>query len=912
MEQRIVKLQISNEYIHGSGVSIGAAGSHDDVLLEMDFRPSSVWAGTTRRAIFANALGENRTVIVLTTNLLEEGQGEIYLVPVPQEAKDVAGECFLTVEGFVTDVNGKEIVRCVTEEARFRVLPSKLYTNDTDSVTPSQAEQLQAEIDDLKPKIILAGQVAENEEERIKAEQARAEAEGLRASAETLRSEEEDLRSKAEESRDKAEQLRASAETLREKAEDARVKAETARADENSGIVAQATQKANEASESARLAAQAMLGQIPDGTFQEFKFVDELRKKINFVQTAVNVRYFGAKGDGVADDTAAIQAAIDYAFDSGSMRVYVPAGTYKITSPLLLRSSYDSSVIGQRVWDGHGVELFGDHKSTSIIRKDGAGTWRENADASYTNADFMQVDIDSALITVGEGYGIFIHDLYICNNSDGSEAYAIYGTRSRTTIERVNVHSQHKGIAMKSWFNTIRDVRFICPETALYLDNGTSTVVEKTFVSGCLNPYWIHSAYSNLISMAGDSCTGDVYTLGGQTIVMDGCGTESAGADHIVSVEKDSNVLIDGLYCFRPATEGAGIFKFLGGATLSADGVTLYENNDIAGNTYLVSVGTSNPIHFSCGSIRRNLSSSSISVTDLKIIDKKPDAASRIYLEGDGIGSYVSVNDDLTVTPYLGFADSVRTVFGAGQVKVPQSTAGVDQSRCYVGQSVFDAASKQPRWWDGSAWVPAISVQEAVTNQIPLSIDASGAIYQGAGYRKGYRINYSDGGDLAESNYWVSGFIPVSVGDIVRIYNMYFNDRSKQAIAFYGADFSFKKYLSYNNFTSDRYGVSYGDTSMSFVVGDTSNYPSGIAYIRFVGYSGSSGIDPDDAVCLINEELGGYTSNFVPATRKINGKSLENNIVLAAGDVGAYSKSEIDTMMGSYISDVAALVGGDA
>ena len=157
MEQNIVKIQISNEYIQGSGVSVGAVGSHDDVLLEMDFRPSAVWSGTTRRAIFANALGENRTVIVLTTNLLEEGQGEIYLVPVPQQAKDVAGECFLTVEGFVTDGNGKEIVRCVTEEARFRVLPSKLYTNDSAPVTPSQAEQLQAEIDSIKTTIVNAG-----------------------------------------------------------------------------------------------------------------------------------------------------------------------------------------------------------------------------------------------------------------------------------------------------------------------------------------------------------------------------------------------------------------------------------------------------------------------------------------------------------------------------------------------------------------------------------------------------------------------------------------------------------------------------------------------------------------------------------------------------------------------------------
>ena len=145
MEQRIVKLQIANEFIIGSGVSIGAVGSHDDVLLEMDFRNSAPWAGTTRRAIFSNALGENRTPILLTHNLLAEGHSEVYLVPVPAAAKDVAGECFLTVEGFISE-GEKEILRIVTEEAMFRVLPSKLYHNESQSITPSEVEQLQAAI----------------------------------------------------------------------------------------------------------------------------------------------------------------------------------------------------------------------------------------------------------------------------------------------------------------------------------------------------------------------------------------------------------------------------------------------------------------------------------------------------------------------------------------------------------------------------------------------------------------------------------------------------------------------------------------------------------------------------------------------------------------------------------------------
>lgn len=56
---------------------------------------------------------------------------------------------------------------------------------------------------------------------------------------------------------------------------------------------------------------------------------------------SVNVKNFGAVGDGVADDTAAIQAAIDSFATSGldmlksGGTVYLPAGTYKVTSLLL-------------------------------------------------------------------------------------------------------------------------------------------------------------------------------------------------------------------------------------------------------------------------------------------------------------------------------------------------------------------------------------------------------------------------------------------------------------------------------------------------------------------------------------------------------------------------------------------------
>jgi len=152
MEQRIIKLSVKNEYILGEGVVIGAAGSHDEVLLELDFRASPVWHGTTKKAIFYDAMYKNPATILLTTNLLAEGQTDVYYVPVPQAAKTAAGDCFLTVEGTVVEGSGenaKETVRVTTREARFPVLPNKRYLNET-PITPTQAEQLQAEIDDIK------------------------------------------------------------------------------------------------------------------------------------------------------------------------------------------------------------------------------------------------------------------------------------------------------------------------------------------------------------------------------------------------------------------------------------------------------------------------------------------------------------------------------------------------------------------------------------------------------------------------------------------------------------------------------------------------------------------------------------------------------------------------------------------
>jgi hypothetical protein len=51
---------------------------------------------------------------------------------------------------------------------------------------------------------------------------------------------------------------------------------------------------------------------------------------------SVNIRTFGAVGDGNNDDTAAIQAAIDYAYNHNIQGIFCPSGTYKTTRTIYL------------------------------------------------------------------------------------------------------------------------------------------------------------------------------------------------------------------------------------------------------------------------------------------------------------------------------------------------------------------------------------------------------------------------------------------------------------------------------------------------------------------------------------------------------------------------------------------------
>lgn len=156
---RTIPLKIQNEYITGDKGMIGAAGSHNDVILRMEF--SGMWDGLTKMVQFRDALGETTIEVLLTADMLEADDTSVYLVPVPNGAKKYAGEMTLCIKGAAVSAQ-KETRATLAVYGRFTVAESKWSADaETEADVPaSNVAQLQGQIDNVLATIVDARKAA--------------------------------------------------------------------------------------------------------------------------------------------------------------------------------------------------------------------------------------------------------------------------------------------------------------------------------------------------------------------------------------------------------------------------------------------------------------------------------------------------------------------------------------------------------------------------------------------------------------------------------------------------------------------------------------------------------------------------------------------------------------------------------
>ena len=169
----------------------------------------------------------------------------------------------------------------------------------------------------------------------------------------------------------------------------------------------------------------------------------------------ISVKDFGAVGNGITDDTAAIQAALDA---SKNKRLFINAGTYKTSSTLNLDTNYNYYIYGE------GKSEYATPCSTiynagtgNTITINNTGTSNDN---QYTITDLNINSSSSSTqngIYIYNAHGVILNSVWITNHGlNGISMEKSWGFRATDCIFAQNYHS---GVYAKSQNNAVTFLR---------------------------------------------------------------------------------------------------------------------------------------------------------------------------------------------------------------------------------------------------------------------------------------------------------------------------------------------------------------------------------------------------------------------------------------------------------------------
>ncbi len=302
-----------------------------------------------------------------------------------------------------------------------------------------------------------------------------------------------------------------------------------------------------------------------------------------------SVRDYGAKGDGVTDDTAAIQAAITAAGTTGT--VYLPQGTYLISHALTVQTN----------WRGDGW--------TSVIKQANGANLAQllTTPPGVTTSQLMLAD--------------FLIDGNRANNSSvtcyGFYAYALQYSHIRNVrIQNVNGDAWRFDGASGGFANTSSTIHLTDCWAYGCANNGLVTTSYAADIHVLGGDYGFHGA--SAITMQGGSSSlrgavlwgvtgGPGLIIGAPAVQVTDCNIEGNNQQGILVNEYGSYAFISGCKIYDNSVAGNGLYDGInvnGVSGTLATGVVISGNqifaNMVTGGTTQKSAVALGPYHQDC------------------------------------------------------------------------------------------------------------------------------------------------------------------------------------------------------------------------------------------------------------------------------------------------------------------------
>jgi hypothetical protein len=285
----------------------------------------------------------------------------------------------------------------------------------------------------------------------------------------------------------------------------------------------------------------------------------------------VSVKDFGAKGDGITDDTVAIQKALDSGYN-----LRFPAGTYLVSANLNI---------------SNGIIIRGEYRK-SIIKRTAAGvvtpitrTYTDSASVVQTRTYNLATVFN--LLFPNESYlvDVIIDSLAFDLPADGS--VGVFNAQRVAISSFRNLYVNTSAFVVKGydiWQVEWANIRSQFSKSHFEIDTGTSNVFSRVYCNTKFNTGGNGFSFTNLnytvmIGCAADSLDRCYYFTGASCRVeMSGCGSESFS--RILQASNGAKVNIDGgaLMLFKVAnTAGSTYYPYQAdtGASITMTGTHL-------------------------------------------------------------------------------------------------------------------------------------------------------------------------------------------------------------------------------------------------------------------------------------------------------------------------------------------------